>query len=83
MIDKLSWMVVYPEIVLMVMACLITLIDLSVKSTRRTATYILTLLTLGVVAVLTALNAADGQTMYGFGGMTVSDPMSNWLKCAA
>ena len=83
MIDKLSWMVVYPEIVLMVMACLITLIDLSVKSTRRTATYILTLLTLGVVAVLSALNAADGQTMYGFGGMTVSDPMSNWLKCAA
>ncbi len=83
MIDKLSWMVVYPEIVLMVMACLITLIDLSVKSTRRTATYILTLLTLGVVVVLSALNAADGQTMYGFGGMTVSDPMSNWLKCAA
>jgi NADH-quinone oxidoreductase subunit N len=43
----------------------------------------LTLLTLGVVAVLQALYATGGQTMYGFGGMTVSDPMSNWLKCFA
>jgi NADH-quinone oxidoreductase subunit N len=27
--------------------------------------------------------ASGGQTIYGFGGMTVSDPMSNWLKCFA
>jgi NADH-quinone oxidoreductase subunit N len=44
---------------------------------------VLTLLTLGVVAVLQALYATGGQTMYGFSGMTVSDPMSNWLKCFA
>jgi NADH-quinone oxidoreductase subunit N len=59
------------------------LVDLAVTSPRRTATYVLTLLTLGVVAVLQALYATGGQTMYGFGGMTVSDPMSNWLKCFA
>ena len=83
MIDKLSWITVYPEIVLLAMACVIALVDLYVTSPRRTATYILTLLTLGVVAVLQALYATGGQTMYGFGGMTVSDPMSNWLKCFA
>jgi NADH-quinone oxidoreductase subunit N len=83
MIDKLSWITIYPEIVLLAMACVIALVDLYVTSPRRTATYVLTLLTLGVVAVLQALYATGGQTMYGFGGMTVSDPMSNWLKCFA
>jgi NADH-quinone oxidoreductase subunit N len=83
MIDKLSWIAIYPEIVLMVMACVIALVDLAVTSPRRTATYVLTLLTLGVVAVLEALYASGGQTIYGFNGMTVSDPMSNWLKCFA
>jgi NADH-quinone oxidoreductase subunit N len=83
MIDKLSWIAIYPEIVLLVMACVIALVDLGVHSPRRTATYVLTLLTLGVVAVLEALYATGGQTIYGFGNMTVSDPMSNWLKCFA
>ena len=43
----------------------------------------LTLLTLAIVAVLTGFNAAEGKTIYGFGGMVVSDPMGNWLKCFA
>jgi hypothetical protein len=29
MIDKLSWVTIYPEIVLLVMACIIALVDLS------------------------------------------------------
>ena len=83
MIDKLSWIAIYPEIILLVMACVIALVDLAVNSPRRTATYVLTLLTLGVVATLEVLYATGGQTIYGFGNMTVSDPMSNWLKCFA
>jgi NADH-quinone oxidoreductase subunit N len=67
----------------LVMACVILLIDLAVKSPRRTATYVLTLLTFGVVAVLQALYASSGDTLYGFGNMVVSDPMGNWLKCFA
>ncbi len=81
--DKASWIVAYPEIVLLVMACVILLVDLAVKSPRRTATYVLTLLTFGVVAVLQGLYAASGDTIYGFGNMVVSDPMGNWLKCFA
>ncbi len=83
MIDKLSWIAVYPEIVLLVMACVIALTDLFVKSPRRTATYVLTLLTLGMVALLNALYAQGGQTIYAFGNMVVSDSMGNWLKCFA
>ena len=83
MIDKLSWITVYPEIILLVMACVIALVDLGVKSPRRTLTYVLTLLTLGVVAVLQGLYASGGATAYGFGNMVVSDAMGNWLKCFA
>ena len=81
--DKLSWITVYPEVVLLVMACVIALVDLSVKSPRRTATYVLTLLSLGVVAVLQGLYASGNTTLYGFNNMVVSDPMGNWLKCFA
>ena len=83
MIDKLSWIAVYPEIVLLVMACVILLVDLGVKSARRNVTYVLTLLTLALVAFLSALYADAGTTVYGFGNMVVSDPMGNWLKCFA
>lgn len=83
MIDKLSWITVYPEIVLVVMACVIALLDLGVKTPRRTVTYVLTLLTLAVVAAMEAFYALGGQTFYGFGNMVVSDPMGGWLKCFA
>jgi NADH-quinone oxidoreductase subunit N len=81
MIDKLSWIAVFPDIVLVAMACIILLVDLGVKSPRRTGTYALTLLTLAVVAVIEAVYALNGHTFYGFGNMVVSDPMGNWLKC--
>ena len=83
MIDNISWLAVYPEIVLLVMACVIALVDLGVKSARRTGTYVLTMLTLAVVAVLQGMYASSGNTFYGFGNMVVSDSMGNWLKCFA
>ncbi|QIL81316.1 NADH-quinone oxidoreductase subunit NuoN [Diaphorobacter sp. HDW4A] len=83
MIDNISWLAIYPEIVLLVMACVIALVDLGVKSKGRTPTYILTLLTLLVVAVLEAMYARNGTTFYGWGNMVVSDAMGSWLKCFA
>lgn len=81
MIDQLSWVAAYPEILLLVMACAIALVDLYVKSALRTATYGLSVATLAAVAWLTATYAGTGQTISGFGGMIVSDPFANWLKC--
>jgi len=83
MIDNISWLAIYPEIVLLTMACVIALVDLGVHSVRRTGTYVLTLLTLAVVATLQAMYASSGNTFYGFGNMVVSDAMGNWLKCFA
>lgn len=83
MIDSLSWVTVYPELMLLGMACVIAIYDLFVTSPLRHGTYRLTLLTLGAVALLTGYTASSGLTLHGFGGMIVSDPMGNWLKCFA
>ena len=83
MIDTISLIAVYPEIILMAMACVITLFDLSVKSRTRTATYVVTMLTLAAVAALQASYASSNETIYAFGNMVVSDVMGNWLKCFA
>ena len=83
MIDRFSWIAIYPEIVLLVMACVIALVDLLDKSQRRMPAYILSVLTLLGVAALTGMYASGGQTIYGFNGLVVSDPMANWLKCFA
>ena len=83
MIDNISWLSIYPEIVLLVMGCVITLVALGVKRARRTGTDVLTMLTLAVVAVLQANYALSGNTFYGWGNMVVSDAMGNWLKCFA
>jgi NADH-quinone oxidoreductase subunit N len=83
MIDKLSWVAVYPDMVLLVMACVIALLDLGIKSPMRSTTYVMTLLTLAIVAYIQADLALSGTTIYAFGNMVVSDAMGNWLKCFA
>ena len=81
MIDNYSWITVYPEIVLLALACVITLVDLNVKSVNRTPTYVLTILTLALVALMQAGYAISGLNQYGFSKMVISDQMGNWLKC--
>lgn len=82
MIDKFSWIAVSPEIILLAAICVILLVDLGVKSAGRTTTYVLSLVTLGFLA-LSLAHAAGSGTVYGFDRMIVSDPMGNWLKCFA
>ena len=83
MIDNYSWITVYPEIVLLTLACVITVVDLGVRSSGRTLTYVLTVLTLVLVAVMQAEYAISGLNQYGFSKLVISDQMGNWLKCFA
>ena len=83
MIDDYSWITVYPEIILLTFACVIALVDLFVKSRARSTTYVLTLITLGVVALMQAEYAFSGLNQYGFSKLVISDQMGNWLKCFA
>jgi NADH-quinone oxidoreductase subunit N len=86
MTESFNWAMIYPEILLLLMACVISLADLSVdhlKSPGRTLTYLLSVSTLAVVAVIAAVNAASGEVGFAFNNMVVYDPLGNWLKSFA
>ena len=74
MIDTFSLILVSPEILLLVMACVVALVDLGVRTRLRDGTYVLTMLTLAVVAWFCADFAQSGVTSYAFGKMIVSEP---------
>jgi NADH-quinone oxidoreductase subunit N len=78
-INPMNWLAVYPEIVLLTMACVIALVDLYVTDTRRRPTYWLTLLTLGAVAVMHWRYFESGATYYAMNRMVVADPMGHLL----
>ena len=89
MFDATSWMVIAPELALLVMACGIILLDLWVSSARRDATYWVTQATLVGLAVWQAgtavalSRAGFPLVLHGFGGMVVADAFGSWLKCFA
>jgi len=83
MIDELSWIAIFPEALLLAMACAIALLDLRPQGPLRGYTYTLTLITLALVGALEGIFASTGLTLYGFGNMVVADTMAAWLKCFA
>ncbi|MCM5678373.1 NADH-quinone oxidoreductase subunit NuoN [Schlegelella sp. S2-27] len=78
--NDMNWLAIYPEILLLVLTCVIALVDLFVTDPRRTPTYVLTLLSLVVVGALQLAYVTDGVTVYGMQDMVVSDPMGNLLE---
>ncbi|WGG52140.1 NADH-quinone oxidoreductase subunit NuoN [Rugamonas sp. DEMB1] len=70
----------YAEVFLLVAASAILLIDMFLSEGKRSITYILSLLTLGVCAWFSLADFNAGTTVYTFSNMFVSDPMSNLLK---
>lgn len=77
--NDMNWFSVYPEIVLLVMACAVAMIDLFVTDEQRRPTYWLTQLTLVVVGAMHLVYFQEGRTEIGMQGMIVSDPMGHLL----
>jgi len=77
--NNMNWLPVYPEILLLIMACVVALVDLFVKDERRTPTYWLTQVSLAAVAALHLSYFNRGETMYGVQGMVVTDPLGHLL----
>ena len=67
------------EIFVLAMTCLIIIVDLFVKDTKRTVTFALTLLTLLGAALIT-VSLSTGDILYTFSNMYVSDLMADVLK---
>jgi NADH-quinone oxidoreductase subunit N len=77
--NSMNWLVVYPEIVLLTMACVVLLTDLWVSDPGRRLTFWLTQGTIAVVAVMHLLYFNGGLTLYGMQGMVVTDPLGHLL----
>ena len=75
----MNWLAIYPEVVLLAMACVVTLVDLYVEHPRRTPTYLLTQATLAVVAFMHIAYFNSGATLYGMQRMVVTDPLGHLL----
>jgi NADH-quinone oxidoreductase subunit N len=76
---SMNWLAVYPEIFLLVMACVVALADLFVTDPRRIPTYVLTLLALAAFAAMHLSLFNGGETLYVAGRMVVTDPMGHLL----
>ncbi len=77
--NPMNWPVVYPEALLLLMACSVALLDLFVTDAKRRPTFWLTQISLGAVALLHLSAYNDGATVYGMQRMLVSDPMGHLL----
>ena len=77
--NDMNWAAVYPEILLLVLACVVALVDLFVTDPRRTTTYLLTQLSLAVVGAMHFAAMGDGR-IEAMQGMLVIDPLSHLLS---
>jgi len=77
--NAMNWLAVYPEILLLLMACVVALVDLFVVDPRRTPTYVLSLLTLAGVGAMHLAYFNGGLTHYAMNRMVVTDPMGHLL----
>jgi NADH-quinone oxidoreductase subunit N len=78
-----AWSVVYPEIWLLVAACVVLFAELFSSDPQRRLAFWLTQAGIAVFAVLHLLALQEGKTAYGLGGMVVVDPMGHLLALAA
>jgi NADH-quinone oxidoreductase subunit N len=81
--NNLNWSAVTPEIVLLGMACLVALVDLFVTSPKRTATYLLTMVSLAAVAGMHLCALDNGASVYAMQKMVVTDAMGHLLALCA
>jgi len=77
--NEMNWLAIAPEIVLLVMACVVALVDLWVTHPRRTPTYLLAQASLAAVALMHLSLFDAGQTFYAVQRMVVADPMGHLL----
>ncbi|OZB64639.1 MAG: NADH-quinone oxidoreductase subunit N [Thiomonas sp. 13-66-29] len=76
----MNWIAVYPEIFLLIMACVVMLADLFFKGAEHRVAYGLTLFTLLILLVLNAAYYMAGFDLFAMDRMVIVDPMAMLLK---
>ena len=79
----INWLVVYPELWLLVLACGVLLVDLFSNDPQRRLTFWLTQGGIAIFAYLHLQDYQTGLTAYGMNNMVVVDPMGRLLAIFA
>jgi NADH-quinone oxidoreductase subunit N len=77
--NTMNWLAVAPEILLLLMTCVVALADLWVTHPRRTPTYLLAQASIAAVGLIHLARFDAGHTQYAMQGMVVADPMGHLL----
>ena len=75
----MNWHVAYPEMWLLLAACVVLLVDVFNNDAERRPTFWLTQAAIAVFAGLHLMGWSSGATAYGMQGMVVVDPMGHLL----
>ena len=75
----MNWAVIYPEALLLLLACVVAIADLFVSDSRRRPTFWMTQASIAAVAAMHLAFYEGGFTLYGMQGMVVTDPMGHLL----
>ena len=78
-LDALNYAIAWPEIFLLIMACVILVVDVFLEDERRNLTYLLSQLTLLATCALVVSGGTDQRVM-AFNDMFVQDSMADTLK---
>ena len=73
---------IYPEIFLLLMASIVTLLGTGASEARKKTTYVVTQISLGVLALMHLSELQLAQTVYGMQRMVVIDPLGHLLALA-
>src|SRR6201997_801172 len=74
---------IYPEIFLLLMASVVTLLGTGASEARQKITYVVTQISLGILALMHLNELQLAQTVYGMQRMVVIDPLGHLLALSA
>ena len=77
--NPMSFLVIYPEALLLVAACAVALVDLFVTDPKRRPTFWLAQISIGLVGLMHLVLYHGGATVYGMQRLVVADPLSHAL----
>jgi NADH-quinone oxidoreductase subunit N len=78
-LESLNYAIAWPEIFLLIMACVILVVDVFLEDERRNLTYLLSQITLLATCALVVSGSTD-QRVLAFNDMFVQDSMADTLK---
>src|SRR5882724_180604 len=81
--NQLNWLIVYPEIFLLVMTSVVALVGLEASAAGQRLTFWIAEASLLVVAGMHLHELQLGATVYGMQRMVVADPMGHLLALSA